>query len=188
MVSALDLPRPARPAVIYGLLATAAVSLDADPRLPWLAGAVAAILFASAGTVRTLRARRELAAVRRTADHLIVHTPHGNDASELVRWRCAEITARGSRQALRRDIERTLRSLDPARLPSASPLRRPAARKCAPDLRELSSRLGDERPIAARGVLLARALVRDPASPLYSDDAERLLPGAVRRILGALEP
>ena len=46
-----------------------------------------------------------------------------------------------------------------------------------------STRLGDERPVSARGVLLARGLLRDPASPLYSDDAERLLARRNRRNL-----
>ena len=188
VVSSLDLPRPGKAALPYAALAAAALLLDIDPRLPWLAGAACAVLFATAGAMRTARARHELAAVRRTADRLIVHTPHTRDASDLVRWRCNELTTRAKRESLRRDIDRVLRSLDPARLPSASPLKRPAARRCTELFTALAGRLADERPVAARGILLAQGLLRDPASPLYSDDADTLLAPALRRVTGALEP
>ena len=188
MVSTLDLPRPGRAALVYAGLALAALALDIDPRLPWLAGGCAAVLFATAGGIRTARAYRELAAVRRTADRLIVHAPHSRDASDLVRWRSAELTARVKRDALRKDIERVLRSIDPSRLPSASPVRRPAARGSADLFTALAARLADERPVAARGILLTQSLLRDPASPLYAEDAEWYLAPALRRVTGALEP
>jgi hypothetical protein len=188
MVSTLDLPRPGRAALPYAALALAALALDADPRLPWLAGAAGALLFATAGTVRTVRARHELVAVRRTADRLIVHTPLSGDASDLLRWRCAELTSPAQRESLRRDVQRMLLSLDPARLPSASPLKRPAARGSRDLFVTLATRLGDERPVAARGILLVQSLLRDPASPLYADDADTLLAPALRRVTGALEP
>jgi hypothetical protein len=183
MTSTLDLPRPGKAALPY-----AALALDVDPRLPWLAGVAGALLFATAGALRSLRARHELTAVRRTADRLIVHNPISRDASDLVRWRCTELTTRAQRESLRRDIDRVLRSLDPARLPSASPIKRPAARGSAELFAALASRLADERPVAARGILLAQGLLRDPASPLYADDADTLLAPALRRVTGALEP
>jgi hypothetical protein len=188
MVSNLDLPRPGRAALGYAAFALAALALDMDPRLPWAAGAAAAILFVAAGVVRTARAYRELAAVRRAADRLIVHAPHSRDASDLVRWRCTELTTRAKRDALRRDVERVVRSLDPARLPSASPLRRPAARGCKELFIAVAARLDDERPVAARGMLLAQSLLRDPAGPLYADGADNHLAAALRRVAGALEP
>jgi hypothetical protein len=188
MVSTLDLPRPGKAALPYAALALAALALDADPRLPWLAGAAGAVLFATAGAVRAVRARHELAAVRRTADRLIVHTPHSRDASDLVRWRCKELTTYAKRDRLRRDIERLLRSLDPARLPSASPLKRPAARGSKDLFEALATRLGDEQPVAARGILLAQSLLHDATSPLFADDAGTLLAPALRRVTGALEP
>ena len=186
--SALDLPRPGRAALVFGALVVAALALDADPSLPWEAGVAAAALFAAAGTVRAVREHRELTAVREAADQLIVHAPRSRDASELVRWRSDELTSRAARDSLRGEVERLRRSLDPARLPSASPVRRPAARGCDDLLQELSTRLGDERPIAARGLLLARIFLRDPESPLYSEATALLLPRTLRRILGALEP
>src|ERR1700704_3389864 len=152
MVSTLDLPRPGKTALPYAALALVALALDADPRLPWLAGVAGAVLFATAGTVRTVRARHELAAVRRTADRLIVHMPLSRDASDLLRWRCDELTTRAQRESLRRDVERMLHSLDPARMPSASPLKRPAARGSRELFVTLATRLGDEQPVAARGI------------------------------------
>jgi hypothetical protein len=188
MVSSLDLPRPGKAAVPYAALALAALALDVDPRLPWLAGVAGALLFATAGTIRTTRSHFELVAVRRTADRLIVHSPHTRDASELVRWRSGELTTRAKREALRRDIERIVQSLDPSRLPSASPLKRPAARRHEQLFTAMAERLADERPVAARGMLLAQSLLRDATSPLYADDADRLLGPALRRVTGALEP
>ncbi|MDX6486444.1 MAG: hypothetical protein QOF43_1597 [Gaiellaceae bacterium] len=126
--------------------------------------------------------------MRRSADRQISNSPRGRDASELVRWRSTELTALASRDSLRREVERTIHRLDPARLPSASPLRRPTARGSIDLLTQLAERLGDERPVTARGMLMARGLLRDPASPLYSDSAELLLPRALDRALGALEP
>jgi hypothetical protein len=188
MVSTLDLPRPAKAALPFAALTLAALALDVDPRLPWLAGVAGAVLFATAGAVRTVRAHHELAAVRRTADRLIVHNPLSRDASDLVRWRCKELTTDAKRERLRHDIERLLRSLDPARLPSASPLKRPAARGCTDLFVALATRLRDEQPVAARGMLLAQSLLHDATSPLFADDADTLLAPALRRVTGALEP
>jgi hypothetical protein len=186
--SSLDLPRPLRAAAPLLALAVAAALFDVDPRLPWLVGAFAAGCFAVAAVVRAVRARVELARVRRAADRLIVHELRSRDASELVRWRCEELTSRASLDALKREVEQVVRDLDPAKLPSASPLRRPAARANEPLLQALADRLGQSRPVAARGVLLARSLLRDGGSPLYAEDAELLLPRALTRVLGALEP
>ena len=47
--------------------------------------------------------------------------------------------------------------------------------------------LASDHPVTARGVLLARQLLRDPGSPLFSDESEHLLPRALTRVLGALE-
>ncbi len=156
MSSSLDLPRPGKAALPYAALAIAALALDVDPRLPWLAGVAGALLFATAGSVRTLRARHELIAVRRTADRLIVHNPISRDASDLVRWRCNELTTRAKRESLRRDIEpraalarsRTAafrvaaQASGRARLqPSSSPPSRPASRTSARSRRGASSSL-----------------------------------------------
>jgi hypothetical protein len=184
--SALDLPRLWRSALRFALLAAASLLLDADPHLPWPAGVLAASLFLAAGSLRAFQARHELGAVRRIADRLIVEKPRSRDASEVVRWRSGELTSRAARDALRHEVDRTLRALDPARLPSASPLRRPAVRPCDDRLEALAGRLADERPVAARGILLAQRLLRDPSGPLYSEGPR--LPRELDRVLGALDP
>ena len=182
----LDLPRPFRSALPLVALALVAAAFDLDPRLPWLVGVFAASCFAAAAVVRATRARIELAHVRRAADRLIVHELRSRDASELVRRRCEELTSRAALDSLQHQVERLLADLDPAKLPSASPLRRPAVRPCDDLLATLAGRLGDERPVAARGILLTQRLLRDPASPLYSEGQR--LPRELDRVLGALDP
>lgn len=183
----LDLPRPSRAAVPFAILAAAALGFEADPRL-WPVAAAAAAAFTAAGAVRALAARRELQSMRRTADRLILLQPRHAATDALVTWRSRELTGRAERRRLRREVERTLGALSPGRLPSASPLRRPAARRSEELLRVLAGRLGDERPVAARGMLLAASFLRGAGSPLYSDGADLLLPRALTRVLGALEP
>ncbi len=184
----LDLPSPSRAAAPLLILAVVGVLLEIDPRLPWAAGALVAVSFAAAGAVRTMRAWRELAQVRRTADRLIVHAPRTRDAAELIRWRSAELTTAEQRRRLASDVDRLLRSLDAGLLPSASPVRRVAARRHADLLRSLATRLRDDRVVEARGILLARELLCDPAGPLYAEEAEGSLARAITRTLGALEP
>jgi hypothetical protein len=183
----LDLPRPGRAALPFVALALAALGFEADPRLPWIVGLLAAGAFGGAAGLRWFRAERELAAVRRTIDRLIVLQPHSSETSSLARWRSLELTAPDYRKALAREVDRVLAMLDPRKLPGASPLRRPAARRSEGLLRALSTRLAGDKPVTARGVLLARELLRDPGSPLFSGESEHLLPIALKRVLGALE-
>jgi hypothetical protein len=184
----LDLPRPYRAAAPLVVLAAASAAFEIDPRLPWAVGALGAACFLAAAVVRGARARLDLAAVRRTADRLIVYEPYHHESLELVRWRADELTTPESRDALRRDLERLLRALDGRMLPSASPLNRPAARANERLLRQIGARLDGSAPVSARGILLLRSLLRDGGSPLYAEDAGVLLPRALRRVLGALEP
>jgi hypothetical protein len=186
--ASLDLPRPFQAAWPLLALAVLALLLEIDPRLPWLLGLCGAACFSGAGAIRAWLARRELDAVRRTADRLIVYEPCSRNASALIRWRAEELTQPEERARLARELERTFRQLDPSRLPSASPLRRAASRHHEELLRRLAGRLADGGPVAARGILLTRQLLRDPASPLYAEGAEDLLARALTRALGALEP
>ncbi len=183
----LDLPRPGRAALPFVILCLAALGFEADRRLPWIVGAIAAGSFGAAAALRAYRARRELEAVRRTVDRLIVLEPHSSETSALVRWRALELTAPTYRKTLARETDRILSMLDPRLLPGASPLRRPAARRSEDLLRLLSAKLASEHPVTPRGVLLARQLLRDPGSPLFSDESEHLLQRALKRVLGALE-
>lgn len=186
--TSLDLPRPARAALPLLVLAACGLGFLADARLPVVVGLAVAALFGSAAAVRALVEWRELCAVRRTADRLIVHAPHSYEASELILWRSGELTAVEARERLVREFDHVLRQLDPGRLPSSSPLRRVSARKHEALLRVVAARIGDEKPVAARGLLLARELLRNPGSPLYAENGEALLARSLSRILGALEP
>jgi hypothetical protein len=183
---ALELPRPGRAALPLLALAILALALEADPRLR-LAGLAAAACFGLAGVVRATRARTELHAVRRTADRLILADAHAAEGSDILRWRTLELVAPASRQGLAREVAQTLRKSDPARLPSASPLRRGVARRHEALLRRLEDRMLDERPVTARGVLLLRRLLREPGSPLYDEHAGDLR-RAIATVLAELEP
>jgi hypothetical protein len=183
----LDLPRPGRAGLPFVLLAVAAGAFEIDSRLPWIVGVLAAGFFVGAAGLRAFRAWHELESVRRNLDRLIVLEPHGSATSAFALWRSLELTAPSYRKAIAREVDRVLSLLDRSSLPGASPLRRPAARRSEDLLRVLAARLRDDRPVAARGILLACQLLRDPGSPLFSDESEHLLPRALKRVLGALE-
>jgi hypothetical protein len=176
--STLDLPSPGRAALPLLVLVLVALVLEAAPELR-LAGLAAAACFALAAAVRAGRARAELRTIRRTADRLILADPHAVEGSEIVRWRSLELVAPETRQGLARELEQTLRSIGPGRLPSASPLRRGVARRHEEMLRGLEERMLDGRPVTARGVLLFRRLLREPGSPLYDEHG-----GDLSRVIG----
>lgn len=181
----LDLPRPGRAALPLLALALVALALEASPQLR-LAGVAAAACFGLAAAVRAERARAELRAIRRTADRLILADPHAAEGSDVVRWRTLELVAPATRHGLARELEQTLRRVDPARLPSASPLRRGPARRHRELLLRLEERMLDGRPVTARGVLLLRRLLQEPVSPLYDDAGG--VSRAIARVLAELEP
>jgi hypothetical protein len=182
----LELPRPGRAALPLVALAVVALALEAAPQLR-LAGAAAAACFALAAVVRAERARAELRGVRRTADRIILADAHGAKGSAIVRRRMLELVAPSSRQALAAEVARTLRRIDPSRLPSASPLRRGLARRDCDLLERLEQRMLDGRPVNARGMLLLRRLLRDAGSPLYDDHGTEL-GRALATVLLELEP
>ena len=183
----LELPRPHRAALPLLGLAVVALLLEADPPLR-IAGALAAGCFAVAAGIRALRARVELRRIRRAADRLILTDSYAQDGSEIVRWRINELVAPASRRGLARELAQTLQQLEPGRLPSASPLRRTAARRDEEQLQRIQQRMLDARPVTARGVLLLRRLLREPGSPLYDAPAERELSRALAAIIAELEP
>ena len=182
----LDLPRPGRAALPLLALALVALALEASPELR-LAGLAAAACFVLAAAVRAERARAELRAIRRSADRLILASARGVEGSDVVRWRTLELVAPESREGLARELEQTLRRMDPGRLPSASPLRRGPVRRHQEQLRRLEERMLDGRPVTARGVVLLRRLLRGPGSPLYDEHAGNLS-RALARVLMELEP
>jgi hypothetical protein len=182
----LDLPRPGRAALPLAALALVALALEAAPGLQ-LAGAAAAACFALAAVVRAERARAELRGVRRVADRLILADAFGAEGSDIVRWRTLELVASATRENLAREVEQLVRSTDPTRLPSASPLRRGVARRHRELLLRLEARMLDNHPVTARGVLRLRRLLREPGSPLYDDHAGDLS-RAIAQVLVELEP
>jgi hypothetical protein len=182
----LDLPRPGRAALPLVVLALVALVLVAAPDLR-LAGVAAAGCFVLAAVVRAGRARTELRMVRRSADRLILADANAAEGSDIVRWRTLELVAPESREVLARELQRTLRTSDPARLPSASPLRRGVARRHGELLQRVEERMLDGRPVTARGILLLQRLLREPGSPLYDEyggDPRR----AIAHVLVELEP
>ena len=88
-------------------------------------------------------------------------------------------------QGLAREIEQTLRRVDPARLPSASPLRRGVARRHRELLQRLEERLLDGRPVTARGVLLPPASAARARQPALRRARRRPEPRARARARGA---
>jgi HAMP domain-containing protein len=182
----LDLPRPGRAALPLLALAALALLLEADTPLR-LVGLAAAGCFALAAAVRVLRARRELASIRRAVDRQILAAPSAGTVSELVQWRAHELVAAEERAALARELGAVLHQLDPQHLPSASPLRRAAVRPHADLLRAIRDRLGDEEPVTPRGMLLVHGLLRE-GSPLYTDASDEELARTLARVRGALEP
>jgi hypothetical protein len=182
----LDLPCPGRAALPLIALAAAALALEASPELR-IAGLAAAACFALAAAVRAERATAELRAIRRTADRLILADPRATEGSDIVRWRTLELVAPSTRHGLARELDQTLRRVDPARLPSASPLRRGVTRRHEQMLRRLEARMLDGRPVTARGVLLLRRLLREPGSALYDEHAGDLS-RALAHVLLELEP
>ena len=181
MVSTLDLPRPGRLRLFLTPRSRRRRSRSTPIRsCRGRAGVAAAVLFAAAGTVRTVRAHHELVAVRRTADRLIVHSAA---QPRCVRARAlavaAELTTRAKRDALRREVERTLstRSTRPA-----SRRRRRSSRPAARGSEELFGALAGaarrRAAVAARGVLLAQSLLRDSDEPALRGRGDRLLAAA----------
>jgi len=102
-------------------------------------------------------------------------------------WREEELVSQRARLTRQRELRRIARAASAGRLPSASPLNRTAVRGSAALFAALADRLGDERPVSPYGMLHLDQLLRDPASALYSEHDE-LLPRALTRVLGALDP
>ena len=186
--AALALPRPLRSAAPLAALALAALALDAAPGLPWVAGVVGAGFFAAAALVRAAQQARELQRGRARADRLILQGQERARPPAVVQWRAEELTGTRHRQLVEAAAQRTLQHASGGLLPSASPLNRCAVREHEELIRLLAARLGDERPVAARGVLLAQHVLGDPESPLYDVDAGEDLGAALRHVLHALEP
>ena len=102
--------------------------------------------------------------------------------------RYAEPISTRRRRALARSLQGVLHSLDPKRLPGASPLNRRGLWLYEPELRMLERRVANlDQPAAPRGLQLVRSLLTDAGSPLYDRDRIDEMPDTVHRILLALD-
>ena len=172
---------PLRPAGPFLALAVASLALDAAPQVPWAAGVAGAGFFAAAAVVRRAQVAAGRRGARRIADDRILR------GRGVPVWREEELTSRRARAAREREVRGIVRAASADRLPSASPLNRAAVRRNAALLDALADRLADERPVTAAGILFLDQLLRDGDSPLYGEH-DMLLPRAITRVLGALEP
>jgi hypothetical protein len=172
---------PLRAAGPFLALSAASLALDAAPQVPWAAGVAGAGLFAAAGALRRAQFAADRRTARRVADERILHG-HG-----VPPWRERELTSRRARMSRQREVRGVVRAASVERMPSASPLNRVAVRDSAALLAALADRLGDDRPVNAAGILFVDQLLRDGESPLYCEH-DTLLPRAISRVLGALEP
>src|SRR5487761_599209 len=174
-------PVSLRPGAPVLALAVVSLALDAAPNIPWAAGVAGAGVFAAAAGVRRAQFAAGQRAARRVADERILRG-HG-----VPHWREEELISRRARASRRREVQRVVRAASAERLPSASPLNRMAVRSSAALFNTLADRLDDDRPVSPAGMLYVDQLLRDPSSALYSEHDD-LLPRALTRVLGALEP
>jgi hypothetical protein len=106
----------------------------------------------------------------------------------VVGRRYAEPVSARRRKSLAKSLDGVVRSLDPKKLPGASPLNRRGLWLYEPEIRTLAARVGDfQRPASRQGLQLVHTLLTDGGSPLYDRDRADEIPETVRRILVALE-
>jgi len=104
-------------------------------------------------------------------------------------WRVDELVGTKNRLDLAHAIRSLVRDANPRYLPSASPVNRPAIRAYSDELLAIAARLADlERPVAARGVVLADRLLVDGSGPFYDRERVGELPSYLDAALAALEP
>ena len=189
-LSTLDLPRPGASALAVRRARARRARLDADPRLPWIAGGSRRPR-SRCGAVRAVRAQRELAAVRRTrrpADRARAAQLETRPTRALALQRADDARAARAARAARSSARAAMLDPRPAALGVAAPARRPRA-ACRGSLRGSSPRGSPTRePVAARGVLLARRSCATPAARSSPTSRARSSRRALRRVLGALEP
>jgi hypothetical protein len=182
-----DMPRPFSDGVPLLLIAFVPLALGAAHVIPLPIGLLFAGLLASASASRALLARLELHERRRLADSEI-RREGAKLHPGLVAWRSTELTSERQRLALAGMFRRTVRDLSPSRMPGASPLNRIAARPHAHLLLQLADRLAElDRPVTARGTLLAHDLLTSPDSPLYAPGRPTLLRESLLACVDALD-
>jgi hypothetical protein len=136
--------------------------------------------------VERVKARRSLRAARRAAD-----TELALRKSPPLRlaWRVEELVGTKNRLDLAHSLRTLVRDSSPRYVPAASPVNRIAVRPESEMLLAVAARLADlERPVSARGVVLADRLLTDGSGPLYDRDRVDELPAYLDSTIYALEP
>jgi hypothetical protein len=182
----IELPRAARAASPFAALAALALLLLLVPGVPAWAAAAAAAAFGLAAATRAAQQHRAMLQLRANLDRLLLQS-EPNALSPMLTWRAGELCALDGREHLAALLRRLARSADRSQMPGAAPLSRGAVRACAEELSAVVDRLLSPEPVSARGVLLARRLLDDPAGPLYDRDRAEELGPSLREVLRALD-
>jgi hypothetical protein len=181
----LELPDAVRSAAPFAVLAVLALLLLLVPKVPALVAAAAAVAFGLAAATRGAQQHHPLLQLRSNLDRLLVRS-EPKSLSPMLVWRAGELCAPGEREHLAAALRRVERTADSAHLPGATPLNRSAVRANRAELDALVDRLTAPEPVSARGMILARRLLDDPAGPLYDRDRAADLGGRLRDVLSAL--
>jgi HAMP domain-containing protein len=182
----LDLPHAVRAATPFAVLSVLALLLLLVPDVPAWAAAVAAIAFALAAATRAAQQHRALLQLRSNLDRLLLRSePTG--LSPMLVWRAGELCATDEREHLATTLRRLERSADSSHMPGATPLNRSAVRASGEELGALVDRLSSPDPVNARGMIMVRRLLDDPAGPLYDRDRAADLGPRLREALRALD-
>jgi hypothetical protein len=136
--------------------------------------------------VDRLTSRRSLRAARRAADDELAARRR---PPLRLAWRVEELVSTKSRLDHAHAFRSLVRDASPKYLPAAAPVNRVAVRAQADVVLEIAARIADlDRPVAARGVVLADRLLTEASSPLYDRDLVDELPDLLAVTLVALEP
>jgi hypothetical protein len=182
----VELPRPARSAAPLVGLALVALLLAFASDVPRVPAVVAALAFLLAGLARAGHERHALGQLRATVDGLIARDLPA-PCSPLLTWRCSELSSTEAREQLAGTIARIERAAAPSSLPGSAPINRRAVRMHHDELAAIVDRLLLPEPVSARGVLLVRRLLADPAGPLYDPERATELGDQLRQAFSALE-
>jgi hypothetical protein len=182
----LELPNAVRSAAPFAILALLSLLLLLFPGVPVWIAAFAAAAFALAAAMRAAQEHHALAKLRSNLDWLLLRGEQP-PLSPVLAWRAGELCSPDAREDLVTELRRIERSAGASHLAGAIPLNRAAVRDSSAEIDALVDRLSAPEPVAARGVILARRLLDDPAGPLYDRDYGAELRPRLRELLAALD-
>jgi hypothetical protein len=100
---------------------------------------------------------------RTEADHWIAH-----GFESRYPWRAAELTSIRERRSCARSLHGVLGEVAGSKLPGPAPLRSAALRPHTILLEQIETRLHDDQPVAAVGMLAVNELLTSPGSCLFA--------------------